>query len=232
LQASGLALSATAVAIESTKGSPMTLLASLLVLLLAILAPVARVSTQEATPTVPTATPVAVSASDCTVEPRTVAALAEIVTVEDIARSTPVAEPGPYTKPQGRPADAETVAGITATIRQLVACVDAGDFMRFLALFDENALRRYSASLGLPLDPNDELLTPNPTTNTQIALGPIEDVLVLLDGRVSALAHLPNQPSGTNRDSGGLDLHIIFVRQNDRWLIDELFPIVPQQAGA
>ncbi|HEY7034760.1 MAG TPA: hypothetical protein VH482_25700 [Thermomicrobiales bacterium] len=209
----------------------MALVAPLLFLLLALFAPVAQTSTQVATPAVQEATPVAVPASDCTVEARTLAALTEIVTAEDIANATPVAEPGPYTKPNGTPADAETVAGVTATIRQLVACVNAGDFLRFLALFSDDALRHYSASLGLPLDPNDELLTPDPSINDQIALGPIADVVVLPDGRVSALAHLPSQSGGTDAGSEDVDLQLIFVHQGDRWLIDELFPVVPQQAG-
>lgn len=206
----------------------MSLVVSLLLLFLALFVPVSQVTAQDATPVALKATPVAVPGSDCTVVARTPAALAEIVTADDIARSTPVAQPAPYTRPNGTPADAQTVAGITATIRQLVACVNAGDFMRFLALFSDDAVRRYSASLGLPLKPDDKLLTPNPTLNTQVALGPIDDVLVLADGRVSALAHLPSQERG----SGGkdLDLQIIFVRQGDRWLIDELFPIAPASA--
>jgi hypothetical protein len=208
----------------------MTIVASLFLLLLALLMPFGEVSAQTATPAAQEATPVAVPASDCTVEARTPAALAEIVTGEDIASSTPIATPGPYTKPNGAPADAETVAGVTATVRQLVACVNAGDFLRFLALFSDDALRRYAADLGFPLDPNDDLLTPDPSLNDQIALGPIEDVLVLPDGRVSALAYLPNQTSPDVQS----DLHVqlIFVRQGDRWLIDELIPIAPAGAAA
>jgi hypothetical protein len=206
----------------------MALVVSLLLLFLALFTPVSQVSAQDATPAAQEATPVAVPGSDCTVEARTPAALAEIVTENDVANSTPIADPGPYAKPHGTPADAETVAGVTTTIRQLIACVNAGDFLRFLALFSNDALRRYSADLGFPLDPTDELLTPDPTINDQIALGPIEDVLVLPDGRVSALALLPNQESSS--DGEDLNVQLIFVRQGDRWLIDELFPIAPESA--
>ncbi|MEA2594866.1 MAG: hypothetical protein QOF01_1335 [Thermomicrobiales bacterium] len=212
----------TAVAIEFGKGMPVSLVVSLLLLSLMLVMPPGRVSAQS-TPAAQEASPVAIPALDCTVAPRTVAALDEIVTEADLANATPIADPAPYTRPTGTPADAETVAAVTETVRQLVACVNAGDFMRFLALFSNDALRRYADDLDLPLEPDDDLLTPDPSTNEQVAFGGVEDVLVLADGRVSLLAHLPNQ---TN-DSIEVDLVVqfILVRQGDRWLIDELIPI-------
>src|SRR5215211_5818658 len=149
----------------------MSLVAVLLLFTLTLIAPVTGVSAQDATPVAQAATPIAVPGSDCTVAPRTVAAIAEIVTEADVAASSPVPDAAPYTRPDGTPADEATVAGVTATARELVACINAGD-------------------LDLPLQPDADLLTPDPSINDQLALGGIEDVLVLPDGRVSALVHV------------------------------------------
>ncbi len=204
---------------------PMSLVAVLVLFTLTLVVPIGSVSAQVATPAAQAATPVAVPASECTVAPRTVAALEEIVTEADLASATADLDPVPYVKPEGAPADAETAAGVTVTVRQLVACVNAGDFMRFLALFTNDALRRYSVSLGLPLDPDAPLLTPDPSINEQLVLAGIEDVLVLPDGRVSVVARLSSPEDGNGVDDEELDVQLILLRQGDRWLIDELIPI-------
>lgn len=202
----------------------MSLVAVLVLFTLTLIVPVGSVSAQEATPVAQEATPVAVPASECTVAPRTLAALEEIVTDADIASATADLDAVPYVKPEGTPADTATIEGVTTTVRQLVACVNAGDFMRFLALFTNDALRRYSVGLGLPLDPDAPLLTPDPSTNDQIALAGIEDILVLSDGRVSLLASIPDQASDGGDDDEAV-VQLILIRQGDRWLIDELIPI-------
>ena len=205
----------------------MSLVAVLLLFTLTLIAPVTSVSAQDATPAAQAATPIAVPGSDCTVAPRTVAAIAEIVTEADVAASSPVPDAAPYTRPDGTPADEATVAGVTATARELVACINAGDFLRFLSLFSDDALRRYAADLDLPLQPDADLLTPDPSINDQLALAGIEDVLVLPDGRVSILIHVSSPDS--NED---LTLQLILVRQDDRWLIDELISIAPAEEPA
>jgi hypothetical protein len=109
----------------------------------------------------------------------------------------------------------------------LVACINAGDFLRFLSLFSDDALRRYAADLDLPLQPDADLLTPDPSINDQLALGSIEDVLVLPGGRVSVLVHVSSPDSDED-----LTLQLILVRQDDRWLIDELIPIASAEEPA
>jgi hypothetical protein len=207
---------------------PMSLVAVLVLFTMTLVAPIGSVSAQEATPAAQAATPVAIAASECTVEPRTLAALEEIVTEADIASATADLDPVPYVKPEGTPADEATIAGVTATVRQLVACVNAGDFMRFLALFSNDALRRYSTAIGLPIDPDDDILTPDPSTNEQIVLAGIDDVLVLSDGRVSLLTLIPSEEADGGDDDDAV-LQLILVRQGDRWLIDELIPIAPPE---
>jgi hypothetical protein len=174
----------------------------------------------------PPAPPAAVPAAACTVAPRTAGAVAEIVATADRAKATPLPSTAAYTQPAGVPADAATVAGVTATVRQLAACVNAGDFMRFLALFTDDALRRYAADLALPLKADDPRITPDPSTNDRVAVEGVADVLVLPDGRVSALVKLPNLTAASS-PAADLTLQLIFVHQDDRWLIDELVPIAP-----
>jgi len=121
---------------------------SLVLLLgLTLLVPEGRIAAQDASPAAQPATPVA--AAECTITPRTVGGIAEIVT--DRSQATPIAAPAPYNRPDGTPADDATNAAVTETVRQLVACVNAGDFMRFLGLFSDDALRRY-AGADPPLD--------------------------------------------------------------------------------
>jgi hypothetical protein len=207
---------------------PMSIVAILVLFTLTLIVPIGSVSAQDATPVVQTATPIAIPASECTVEPRTLAALNEIVTEADIASATADLGPVPYVKPEGTPADADTTAGVTTTVRQLVACVNAGDYLRFLALFSNDALRRYSAAMGFPIPPDDDILTPDPSINEQVVLAGIEDILVLADGRVSLVVHIPNQEDTGEADQD-VAAHLILVQQGDRWLIDELNPIAPPE---
>lgn len=213
----------------------MRSLMSLVFVALTLVASVGQVAAQDATPSAHAqGTPIAIPGSDCTVEPRTAGAIAEIVAASNGIGATPISDDATYTRPEGTAADPATVAAVTATVRQLVACVNAGDFLRFLALFSNDALRRYADDLGLPLDAGDPLLTPDPTQNEQITLTAVEDVIVLADGRVSALVRIPPLDSdGTTDDDAALQLILVTdPSQTGLWLIDELIPIVPDAVPA
>src|SRR6478752_6237876 len=101
----------------------MVAVTSVFVALLAVFGSLTQVAARSGTPVAGFATPVA--AEECSVQPRTAAAIAEIVTAEDIAKATPFAEPAAYIRPEGAPADAETIARVTERVRQLAACVNA-----------------------------------------------------------------------------------------------------------
>lgn len=208
----------------------MTLALSLVLFMLMLATPPARSSSQTAaaaaTPVATGATPIA--AIDCTVTPRTAGYIAEIITDTDLANATPMADPAAYLKPDGTPADGETLTGVTETVQQLVACVNAGDFLAFLALFSTDALHRYAVDLDLPLDPSDERLTPVPEAAASLSSASISDAIVLADGRVSILVHI-QLPSDTDTAESPFDLQLILIKQDDRWLIDELVQIAPAQ---
>lgn len=98
--------------------------AGVLVALLATLALAPSTTAQD------TATSALLGAADCTVEPIDPAAYSAA-----IAAATP-APPLPMTATGGTPADEATVASVTDTMRQSIACTNAGDLGRLLALID------------------------------------------------------------------------------------------------
>ncbi|MGI8643326.1 MAG: hypothetical protein ACR2LS_04335, partial [Thermomicrobiales bacterium] len=74
----------------------------------------------------------------CTIEPRTVDELATMFGTPPAATPEP---PTPETgTPTGEEADEETVGQITTTVIEAVACANATDYFRFLALFSDEAL--------------------------------------------------------------------------------------------
>ncbi len=98
--------------------------ASALLVLLTLLALAPGLAAQEAS------TPAPLGAADCTVDPIDPATYSAA-----IAAATP-APPLPVTATGGTPADDATVAAVTDTMRQSIACTNAGDLGRLLALID------------------------------------------------------------------------------------------------
>jgi hypothetical protein len=128
----------------------------------------------------------------------------------------------PWTLPAGEQADPATVAAVTATLREALACLNAGDQVRFLALFSDDILRYLSALNPIPPEELAALFAatpvPQPPGQRLGTLG-VHDARVLPDGRVAALAddYDPTEPPfGMGTD------YIVFARQGDRWLIDSL----------
>lgn len=125
--------------------------------------------------------------------------------------------------PRGTPADAATTAAITAVIRELEACVNAGEYMRFSALFSAAWYRQ------IPL--SDEIVaestalaaaTPMPVPEGQ--RGIFSDpwhVEKLADGRVLAAVIWVGREGDPNPDPTRAKV-VVFVKDDGRWLIDEL----------
>lgn len=177
---------------------------------------------------IPAASPVMLLQSDvplpqqCNTAPRSTNSLLAL-----LAQSTPVAAtPVPGGWSNGRAADPGVAAAIVSTYREAVACTNAGDFARAYALYSDDYVQSlmFAARLATELDPMliaMALSTPITSQVAQLtAIVSIEDVQQLSDGRVSArivtkpageAATLPNDPSV-----------VVFARQGDRWLIDEI----------
>ncbi len=144
-----------------------------------------------------------------------------------LAQSTPVAAtPGQGVLPDGEPADPGVAAAIVSTYLEATACTNAGDFARAFSLFSDDYLRSliFAASLATELDPQliaVALSTPTPAQVTQLtAIVSIDNVQRLSDGRVSA--RILTKPAWKTASSPGDPSVVVFARQGDRWLIDEI----------
>ncbi len=178
------------------------------------------VTAQEGTPTADLDVP---TPAECTVEPRAedeLRALFREVAATPIPTSAE-ASPTPAVPPTGAPADAKTVAAINATWRQYVACLNAADQARMFALLSDDMVRRQfvvDVAFGVTEDALFAYLsaTPVPIPPDQSApFVPLQDVRVLNDGRIAAL--------GPGEQGRG-DVRI-FVREGDRWLLDDWFDL-------
>jgi len=161
----------------------------------------------------------------CTVTPRTPEELHALLGDDYVAPpATPLvvqATPGGEVKigidalPEGMPADSTEAE---AVVQEMFACRAAGDMMRFLALFsDEEVLEsRFLSKLGT-LMATPDLRTPTPaTTGVSQQTRGLFHARLLPDGRLAAVA-----PLGFI----GLPELYLFVREDDRWLIDDIVPL-------
>jgi len=155
----------------------------------------------------------------------------------------PAASPRAVDPAAGQPADPATVEALTATARELVACSNAGDALRRLALFSDANVRA-----AYPQGPTQtlEIMAATPLAVPEaerVALLSVAAVRLLPDGRASAVvgidnpgAHSHGPPPGASPVAGaatpappaGHDTAtLVFVREGDRWLIDEVRRTVP-----
>lgn len=173
-------------------------------------------------PPPPAAFPRTPDPTACTVAPREPATLATLV-VASGAAATPAAQAAPPTAvtiPLGRPADAADVASVDAVVEAFVACANAGDVDRMLALFSDAYLRRAAAVSG------GRLLLPPPSTprpaKLRTTILAITDVSVLTDGRLGAFVVV---------DARGLarpdTIFVVLVQEDDRWRIDDIEGFLP-----
>jgi hypothetical protein len=199
-------------------------IAAALLSLLAVGDPGARA--QESTPAVD----LDVTAAECTVAPRSEDELRALFRE---AVATPVldssdASPTPAIAPTGDVADEQTVAEVNATWRQFIACITTGDQARMFALFGDDMVRRQfvvDLAFGVTEDALFEFLaaTPVPLPPDQsVPIVPVDDVRLLSDGRVAVVG-----PS----EQGRGDVRI-FVKEGDRWLLDNWFDLTSRGTPA
>ena len=204
----------------ATKAGPRLCLPAIVVALLSLLVvggPGARA--QAGTPAVD----LDVTAAECTVAPRSEDELRALFreAVATPVLDTSEASPRPAIAPTGDPADEQTVAEVSATWRQVIACIAAGDQARLFALFSDDMVRRQfviDVAFGVTEDALFEFLAATPVAlppDQSIPVPPFEDVRVLNDGRVAVV--------GPGEQGRG-DVRI-FVKEGDRWLLDNWFDL-------
>jgi hypothetical protein len=122
------------------------------------------------------------------------------------------ATPTPFAMPEGDMADEMTVAAVSALYEQLIACLNAGDFLRAYALYtDDYLVRNLSEEAITRLE-----ATPVPSDeSTRSEFGGLMDARLLQDGRVAALVTI------SNPQSGDVLIHAILREEDGRLRIDD-----------
>lgn len=180
--------------------------------MLALLLP-GSVATQEMTPSageIVTPDPV-----DCTVEPRSMDSLLAISGTPPPMR-TPVSISTPGLQvPEADPADPETVAAVTDMIHELIACQNAGDFLRTSAFYTDNVLWFFESQQPMPAEQKIAQFggTPVPLPPEQAIAVSVGEVSVLPGGEVIAVVerHLP---------VGTATIVYVLVQQDGHYLVD------------
>ena len=171
--------------------------------------------------------PVTPDPAECTAEP---VALDELLA---LTGATPIpgapsggmeeetaATPEAFTLPEGAPADDETVAAVTASLREALACLNTGNFLTAFAFFSEDFQRRDLEEF--PITEADVAFfeaTPEALpAEMHASLLAVREARMLEDGRVGALVEtiFPDEAPGPQVD------FIIFVQEDGRWLLDEI----------
>ena len=167
---------------------PARLLAALTVLSMLLFAHPAVIA-QDATP----AAGEVIDPAECQVEPRTTEELQQLVgTASEETEATPgAADAGSM---QGEDADEATVQAVTQTYRELVACLNAGEFLRVYALYTDDYLRRTLADSGI--DPAQFQATPAPEQRETTALVGVSEVRQIAGGQVTARVETTSSPEG------------------------------------
>ena len=209
-------------------------LATLVVVVIGAIASgvVAPARAQQATPTNGKDVP---SAAECQVTPRTASEVVASFGTPAVPEATPSV---PSVKseaelPQGTATDAATTAAVTKTAREFLACVNAGDNFRSLALVSDTFLRRQLqgaiptadqlAALRVQLE-GAAAASPVPLAREkQGALVEVRDARTLPDGRVGAVVVVDAAVGPLARNSA----LFLFSKQEERWLIDEIIVVEP-----
>jgi uncharacterized cupredoxin-like copper-binding protein len=86
------------------------------------------------------------------------------------------------------------VQAVTQTYREVVGCLNAGQFLRVYALYTDEYLRRTLANSGI--DPAQFQATPAPDQRETTALVGVSDVRQLAGGQVTARVETTSSPEG------------------------------------
>jgi hypothetical protein len=180
---------------------------------------------QEATPAAG-AFPVTPAPAECRAAPRPVE---EILALN--AEATPTAgraDPETVEVPVGAPADAETVAGVTATVREVFACFNAGDVRRAFSLLTDERIRAFLGEDPIPEEVLGGFLETAPEAvpaEQRLTLLAVSDVSELEDGRVGAFVVTTDPLAGPDT------VYILFAQADDRWLVDDVVEFLTGDEG-
>lgn len=168
----------------------------------------------EANQATPTTT--SIESTECTVEPRPFP-LNDGTPAVGVG-VPPVTTNGPYNPPAGPTVDEATMDGVTETVREAIACTNAGETRRVLSLFSDNRVRAFFAGRGAPTSEEIGAVLELPATPVaeaaQLELVSVTDPRGLPNGGVGALVET------RSGETTFVDF-VYFVEQDGRWLIDD-----------
>jgi len=169
-------------------------------------------------------TPMVPEPEECRVAPRPLDLLAVAAGTHPAAqaRATPALPPNPVGWLEVDPAAADRAA---ATVREFVACRNAGDAGRTAALLSAEHLRRLTEGIGgLEALLGPLSATPVPVSpERRFALRSVEDYGRTVDGRVGAIV-VVDGPEASAPETVGRALYL-FVDVGGRYLIDDVIPL-------
>lgn len=182
--------------------------------------PGAIVAAQEASPGAAGPTIDIPAPEECQVEPRSFASMQALATPGAVS-APPVTSGTPGALPPGQPADAETTAAITATMREIIACFNAGSPLRSFALYSDGLLRPlFGSPAPLSAAVYAQFSTPTPVApDLWVGIVEIRDARILDDGRAAAIV-ITNDPAAPSDQPTNVASLLVFVRAGDRWLLD------------
>jgi hypothetical protein len=153
---------------------------------------------------------------ECLVEPRDQAEIDTILAGGQATAPLPAGLPVPL----GTPADDETRAEVEALVREVLACLNAGDAPRGASLFSENGLRGfYGATVGTDASAEQASAgTPTPRDEEHwLNLRAVTDASVMEDGRVAAFVVVDDP---LVRGPRAQTLLILFTDEGGQLLVD------------
>jgi hypothetical protein len=108
--------------------------------------------------------------------------------------------------------------GVTETVREAIACTNAGETRRVLSLFSDNRVRAFFAGRGAPTSEEIGAVLELPATPVaeaaQLELVSVTDPRGLPNGGVGALVET------RSGETTFVDF-VYFVEQDGRWLIED-----------